>query len=75
MDKERKDTDSSKNVVKKKEIELITLQEAVGMLKVHPQTLRLWDKNGVLKAIRFGPRGDRRYKLKDIKEFIEKGNK
>src|SRR3989344_8236479 len=52
-----------------KNIELVTLREACEMLKVHPQTLRLWDKNGILKAVRFGQRGDRRYRKEDLEKF------
>ena len=46
--------------------ELFTLSEACEILHVHPNTLRQWDKKGTLKAIRFGIRGDRRYKRDEI---------
>lgn len=42
------------------------------LLNVHPNTLRNWDNNGVLKAIRFGSRRDRRYKKSDIFKLIKK---
>lgn len=51
--------------------ELLTLSEAAKILKVHPNTLRLWDKNGVLKAIRIGVKKVRRYKKESIKDFID----
>jgi excisionase family DNA binding protein len=51
--------------------ELLTLREAAQILKVHPNTLRLWDKKGILKAVRFGSRKDRKYKKSDILELIE----
>ena len=50
--------------------ELLTLTEASEVLKVHPNTLRKWDKKGILKAVRFGKRGDRRYKKEDIERLI-----
>lgn len=50
--------------------ELLTLSEACQILKVHPNTLRKWDKKGILKAIRFGQRGDRRYKKEDILRLV-----
>ena len=53
------------------EIELLTLKEASEMLKVHPQTLRLWDRKGILKAVRFGQRGDRRYRKEDLVRLIK----
>lgn len=49
--------------------ELLTLSETSQILKVHPNTLRKWDKKGILKAVRFGQRGDRRYKKDDIEKF------
>lgn len=50
--------------------ELLTLSEACEILHVHPNTLRQWDKKGILKAVRFGVRGDRRYKIGDINKMI-----
>lgn len=55
--------------------ELLTLSEACQVLKVHPNTLRQWDKKGILKAIRFGQRGDRRYKKEDIIKLVEEKTK
>lgn len=51
--------------------ELLTLKETCDLLKVHPNTLRLWDKKGILKAVRFGTRKDRRYKKEDVARLIE----
>ena len=51
--------------------ELITLKEACEMLKVHPNTLRQWDKNGVLPAIRIGTKRVRRYRKEDIINFLQ----
>lgn len=52
--------------------EILTLQEACEVLNCHPNTLRNWDNEGTLKAIRFGKRGDRRYKKEDILAIINK---
>lgn len=52
--------------------EILTLKEACELLNCHPNTLRNWDNEGVLKAIRFGKRGDRRYKKEDILALINK---
>jgi excisionase family DNA binding protein len=51
--------------------ELISLKEACEILKVHPNTLRQWDKKGILKAVRFGQRRDRRYRKEDIINLIK----
>jgi len=50
--------------------ELITLQEACDILKCHPNTLRQWDNKGILVAVRFGERKDRRYRKKDIMKLL-----
>ena len=55
-----------------KSIKLFTLKETCEILKVHPNTLRQWDKKGILKAVRFGVRGDRRYGIDDLNDFINK---
>jgi len=59
-------------VKRSKNPELLTLSEACEILHVHPNTLRQWDKKGVLKAVRFGVRKDRRYELSELKLFIKK---
>mgnify|MGYP003620818693 CR=1 FL=1 len=55
--------------------ELLTLGEAAKILKVHPNTLRLWDNKGVLKAVRIGIKQVRRYRKEDIEKFIDKKSK
>lgn len=54
-----------------KDSPLLKISEVVEMLRVHTNTLRLWDQKGILPAIRIGERGLRRYKLSDIQDFIE----
>lgn len=51
--------------------ELLTLKQACELLQVHPNTLRNWDKSGMLKAIRIGERGLRRYKKADLLKFMD----
>jgi len=58
-------------MAKKKDItsdlpDILTLKQACEVLNCHSNTLRNWDNQGILKAIRFGKRGDRRYYKKDI---------
>lgn len=52
--------------------ELLTLKETCELLKVHPNTLRLWDKKGILKAVRFGARKDRKYKVDEVLGLLER---
>lgn len=51
--------------------EYLTLKQVSDLLKVHPNTLRNWDKNGTLKPIRIGERKIRRYKKEDVIKFLE----
>ena len=51
---------------------LLKLSEASELLNVHPNTLRKWDKKGILKAVRFGERKDRRYKKEDLLKILKK---
>ena len=50
--------------------ELLTLKQTCELLQVHPNTLRQWDEKGILKAVRFGARKDRRYRKEDIEKLI-----
>lgn len=59
-----------KDVSTSKIPELLTLKEASGMLKVHPNTLRQWDRKGILIALRFGARKDRKYRKQDIIDLL-----
>lgn len=62
---------SDKNSISASELpELMTLKEASEMLKVHPNTLRQWDEKGILVAIRFGARKDRKYRKDDILKLL-----
>lgn len=52
--------------------DVLTLRQACQILNCHPNTLRNWDNKGILKAIRFGKRGDRRYRKEDVLKVIRK---
>ena len=45
---------------------MLTVREVSQLLHVHSNTLRRWSDQGVLKAYRIGPRGDRRFRPEDI---------
>ncbi len=51
-------------------IKLLRIKEAAEMLGISTATLRKWDKEGKLKAVRISPRGDRRYRKEDVENFI-----
>ncbi len=54
---------------------LLKIREAAEMLGVNPETLRRWDNEGKLIAVKVSKRGDRRYKLEDLEKFIEQNKK
>ena len=49
---------------------LLSISEVAEKLGVHKETLRRWDNQGKLKAIRFGKRGHRRYVKSEIESMI-----
>ena len=51
--------------------DLLTLEQVSELLQVHPNTLRNWDKDGTLKAIRIGTRKLYRYKKTEVMKLIE----
>jgi DNA (cytosine-5)-methyltransferase 1 len=52
------------------EPKLITIREAAEMLGVHQETLRRWDNDGKLKAVRVGKVGHRKYKIEEIEQLL-----
>ena len=49
----------------------LRVSEASRLLGVHANTLRNWDKQGILKPVRVGVRKERRYKREDILRLME----
>lgn len=54
--------------------DILTMKQACEVLNCHPNTLRNWDSEGKLEAIRFGSRGDRRFRKLDILALLETQN-
>lgn len=50
---------------------LLTISEAANIINLHPETLRRWDREGTLVAVKVNDRGDRRYRESDIMEFMK----
>ena len=51
---------------------MLNINEVAHMLHVHPNTVRMWSKIGVLKAYRIGKRGDYRFDIADINTFLHR---
>ncbi len=49
---------------------LLTISEAAALINVHPETLRRWDREGTLVALKVNERGDRRYKESELLDFM-----
>lgn len=49
----------------------VTIKQASGILGVSPLTLRNWDKNGKLKALRHPMNNYRVYKIEDLEKIIQ----
>ncbi len=49
---------------------MLNVGEACRILYVHENTLRRWSDQGVIKAYRIGPRGDRRFRRDDVAALL-----
>lgn len=54
---------------------MLTVREVSRLLHVHSNTLRRWSDEGIVKAYRIGPRGDRRFRAEDIAVLLLEENK
>jgi DNA-binding transcriptional MerR regulator len=52
--------------------ELFTVTDAARILDISVQTLRLWDKKGLLKPTLVMNRGVRLYSKNDLEKFLQK---
>ena len=53
-----------------KPVRMLTVSEVALILHIHPNTVRLWSKIGVLKSYRIGKRRDYRFDPSDIETFL-----
>jgi excisionase family DNA binding protein len=53
---------------------MLTIREVSQILHVHSNTLRRWSDQGIIRAYRIGPRGDRRFKREDIVCILQDEN-
>ena len=50
---------------------MLTTSEVAQLLNVYINTVRRWSNQGIIKAYRLGPRGDRRFQAQDIASFLD----
>lgn len=51
--------------------EILTIKQASELLNCHPNTLRKWEQQGIIKCFRFGSREDRRFKKEDLLKLLK----
>jgi len=51
---------------------LLSVNEVAIMFHIHPNTLRRWSDQGIIRSFRLNSRGDRRYRRFDVYHFLLK---
>lgn len=54
---------------------MFTVKKLASILNIHPSTVRRWEREGLLRAYRIGPRRNLRFKQEDLFDFLDKSNK
>ncbi len=49
---------------------MLTASELANLLNVHINTIRRWSDDGILRVYRIGRRGDRRFLMEDVNDFL-----
>jgi len=51
---------------------MLTVKEVASILNIHPNTVRRWEKRGLLESYGIGPRRSVRFKQEDMIDFLDK---
>jgi len=52
---------------------MLTTGDVAQLLRLHPNTVRRWCEQGLLKSYRISRRGDRRFRREDVDAFLKEG--
>ena len=63
------DTEGHENKLPRR---MLTVKEVASILNIHPNTVRRWEKKGLLESYSIGHRYCLRFKQEDIFDFLEK---
>jgi len=53
---------------------MLTVREVARLLHIHSNTVRRWSDQGIIRAYRITSRGDRRFRRRDIAQFLNEQN-
>ena len=53
---------------------MLTTSDVARIFNVHASTIRRWSNQGMIKAYRIGPRGERRFRREDVAvAYLDRG--
>lgn len=55
------------------DVTFLTTSESASYFNAHINTVRRWERDGLLQGYRIGPRGDRRFRREDLERFLANG--
>lgn len=72
LDSMKKTMAETEGQEKKLPQKMLTVKEIASILNIHPNTVRRWEKKGLLESYGIGPRRSLRFKREDMIDFLNK---